>query len=230
MKALLGFIIIGLIATPVTAKEWTFREAKRALEALYKDNSTSFYCGCDYQRQERTDKPGKTRLEPDLNSCGYTPRKNASRAQRIEWEHIVPASHYGKHMQCWKDGGRKNCKKDKKYNKLASDMHTLVPSIGEANGDRSNFKFGMLEGERRQYGRCDFEIDFKARIVEPAPNVRGDIARAYLYMADEYNIRLSKQQRQLFGAWHKTDPVDRWERTKNKRVQRLQGKANPYIQ
>jgi deoxyribonuclease-1 len=34
----------------------------------------------------------------------------------------------------------------------------LVPSIGEINGDRSNYKFSMIGSEERQYGACDFEV------------------------------------------------------------------------
>lgn len=45
----------------------------------------------------------------EKRSCGYTPRKNANRAQRIEWEHIVPAWVIGHQRQCWQKGGRKNC-------------------------------------------------------------------------------------------------------------------------
>lgn len=49
-------------------------------------------------------------------------------------------------------------------------------------------------------------------------------------MSDKYNINLSKQERNMMEVWHKQDPVDKWERAKNKRVEKLQGNANPYIQ
>jgi len=58
----------------------------------------------------------------DRNSCGYVPRneltkkgKENERANRIEWEHIMPAENFGKHLTCWKDGGRKACSKDKTF-------------------------------------------------------------------------------------------------------------------
>ena len=108
-------------------------------------------------------------------------------------------------------------------------MHNLVPSIGEVNGDRSNFKYGMIEGESRRYGACDFEIDFKAKRAEPAPTIRGDIARIYFYMRDRYQLNISRQQTQLFEAWSKDDPVDEWERIKNQKGMTIQGNANPYI-
>lgn len=45
----------------------------------------------------------------DLASCGYQVRKQQNRAERIEWEHIVPAWVFGHQRQCWQQGGRKNC-------------------------------------------------------------------------------------------------------------------------
>lgn len=112
---------------------------------------------------------------------------------------------------------------------MESDLYNLVPAIGEVNGDRSNFKFGMIVGEKRMYGRCDVEIDFKSKRAEPKPDVRGDIARVYFYMRDRYGINLSKQQKQLFIAWNKSDPIDDWEIKKNKMVLDIQGNGNPYI-
>lgn len=60
-------------------------------------------------------------------------------------------------------------------------------------------------------------------------DIKGDIARIYFYMSDRYNINLSKQERKLLEAWNKLDPVDEWEKLKNKRVLRLQGNGNKYI-
>lgn len=94
----------------------------------------------------------------------------------------------------------------------------LVPAIGEINGNRSNYSFTALEGEPRVYGTCDFEVDFKARKAEPAPEVRGDIARIYFYMQDTYDLQISDKQIQLFTAWDKEDPIDDWEREKLKRI------------
>lgn len=108
-------------------------------------------------------------------------------------------------------------------------MHNFAPFLGEVNGDRANYKYGVILGEKRVYGSCDIEINFKTKTAEPAPNVRGDIARIYLYMSDRYGTRLSKQQRKLMLDWSKQDPVDAWERRKSSRIMRAQGKVNEYI-
>lgn len=49
-------------------------------------------------------------------------------------------------------------------------------------------------------------------------------------MSDRYNVRLSKQETKMMKAWDRLDPISSWERTKNKRVQKLQGNNNKYIQ
>lgn len=207
----------------------SFYKAKKVSTKIYQDNQQSFYCGCDYKGKLKANKKSK-RLTPDWSTCGYVPRKNKNRASRIEWEHVMPAHHFGHQRQCWQKGGRKACRKDPVFKKMEADLHNLVPAIGEVNGDRSNYKFGMLEGEKRAYGSCDVEIYFKGKRVEPRPEVRGDIARIYFYMRDEYNLKISRMQTKLFNAWSKTDPVDDWERLKNKRVKSIQGKGNPYVQ
>lgn len=190
---------------------------------MYRDeHQQTFYCGCDYHNK------GK-KLIPDLNSCGYQVRKQQKRAHRIEWEHIVPAWHFGHQMQCWQDGGRKACKKIAKFKQMEGDMHNLVPAIGEVNGDRSNYGFSEWNGLPTQYGQCEMLVDFKARKVQPPQQSRGPIARAYLYMQQQYNFKLSKQDKQLYQAWNKRFPSTRWECKKNDKVKALQGNANPFI-
>ncbi|AHF68048.1 deoxyribonuclease I [Pseudomonas cichorii JBC1] len=107
----------------------TFSEAKKIAWGLYAPQATEFYCGCKY-----------TGKQVDLAGCGYVPRKNANRAKRIEWEHIVPAWQIGHQRQCWQDGGRKNCaKNDDIYKRAEADLHNLVPSIGEVYPRESRF-------------------------------------------------------------------------------------------
>ena len=225
-------VVIGLLlmvpAWVMAAHPSSFYKAKKIATKIYLDNQTSFYCGCTYRAKQKANKKGK-RLTPDWDSCGYQPRKNNNRARRIEWEHVMPAHHFGHQLQCWQKGGRKACKKDPIFRKMEADLHNLVPAIGEVNGDRSNYKFGMLEGEKRAYGICDVEINFKAKRVEPKPDVRGDIARIYFYMSKQYNLRMSKQQKKLFETWSKSDPVDELELIKNKRVIKIQGIGNSFI-
>jgi len=78
---------------------------------------------------------------------------------------------------------QKHSKTFKTFKNMEGALHNLVPAIGEVNADRSNLKYGLIDNEVRVYVQCDAEADFnfKDRIFEPAPNVRGNIARTYLY-------------------------------------------------
>lgn len=199
-----------------------FSEAKRLLANIYQDHQQTFYCGCDYFKR------GK-KLIPDLPSCGYQVRKQLKRASRIEWEHVVPAWNFGHQMKCWQNGGRRACKKNKHFAKMEGDMHNLVPSIGEVNGDRSNYRFSDWNGTATKYGQCDIVIDFKGRKVQPPQQSKGQIARTYFYMADQYSLTLSKQDRKLFRAWNRQFPSTAWECEKNRRIKAQQGNLNQFI-
>ncbi len=203
----------------------SFSKAKKIAVKIYQDNPTSFYCGCDI---EWNGSKGK----PQLESCGYQVRKQQKRASRIEWEHVVPAWQAGHQLQCWQEGGRKNCTRNNKQFKLMeADLHNLTPTIGEVNGDRSNFNFTQWNGFKgASYGACEMQVNFKERKAMPPVRARGAIARTYLYMSQQYNFRLSSSQRKLMLAWNKTYPVDEWECIRNQRIQDIQGNSNPFVQ
>ena len=200
-----------------------FQQAKTFAAAINADAPGSFYCGCKITWQ------GKKGI-PDLNSCGYQVRKNANRATRIEWEHVMPAWEFGHQRQCWQDGGRKNCNKDPDYRRIETDLHNLQPAVGEVNGDRGNFAYSQWNGSEKQYGQCEMKIDFKLKQAEPPARARGAIARTYFYMRDQYHLRISRQQTQLFTAWDKLYPVTPWECERDQRIVRVQGNHNPYVQ
>ncbi|MGL5047517.1 MAG: endonuclease [Shewanella sp.] len=119
---------LSLPASALVSHSSSFSQAKTKSQALYAGSrqgtlpAVSFYCGCDIQIK------GKS-WKPDLASCGYQVRKQEARANRIEWEHIVPAWEFGHQLQCWQKGGRKNCATNSnEFNKMEADMHNLVPA------------------------------------------------------------------------------------------------------
>ncbi len=210
-----------------------FAKAKRAMVKVFRDRRTTFYCGCQFQDDGRV----------DWASCGYVPRANSKRARRIEWEHVVPAHAFGQSFPSWRLGhpscvnskgkaykGRRCARKvSPLFRRMESDLFNLQPAIGEVNADRSNYSMAELEGEDREYGKCDVEI--RERKVEPRPSIRGDIARTYLYMDTVYPGRgiIGTKRRKLFDAWAKADPVDAWERTRIRRIEKVQGNRNSIV-
>lgn len=141
----------------------------------------------------------------------------------------MPAEKFGRDLPCWKKGGRKACKNDISFNEMQADMHNLVPSIGEINNDRSNYKFAEKTARKNIYGNCEFEINQKLKEVYVKPDIKGDIARIYLYMSDKYNIPLSKSELKMMKEWNIKNPTSAWEKIKNERVFRLQGNRNYFI-
>jgi Endonuclease I len=87
----------------------------------------------------------------------------------------------------------------------------------------------MIEGEPRQFGSCDLEIE--DRKIEPRPDIRGVIARTYFYMDAAYPGRgvIPEKNRKLFEAWDREDPVGAWEREQVRRIEPLQGNTNPFV-
>jgi deoxyribonuclease-1 len=227
MRLILLFApLLTLLLSPyaVSAPPSSFSKAKREAVKIYHDHPVSFYCGCEIKWQ------GK-KGTPQLEACGYQVRKQQRRASRIEWEHVVPAWQFGHQRQCWQNGGRKNCSKnDKPFRLMEADLHNLTPAIGEVNGDRSNYNFSQWNGiDGVSYGACEMQVNFKQRRVMPPARARGAIARTYLYMAQQYGFRLSKQQQNLMQAWNNSYPVSTWECTRDARISKVQGNHNPFV-
>ncbi len=225
-----SLLLLPLLLAPLSAYSLSFSQfhqnnfaQAKVVASQINADAPDFYCGCKINWQ------GKKGV-PDLESCGYQIRKNANRARRVEWEHVVPAWEFGHQRQCWQNGGRKNCAKDPDYRRIESDLHNLQPAIGEVNGDRSNFQYSQWNGGESQYGQCAMKIEFKQKRAEPPVRARGAIARTYFYMRDRYQLRLSRQQTQLFNAWDKLYPVSAWECERDNRIARVQGNHNPYVQ
>lgn len=219
-----NFLFILLVVPTLAYSAQNFNTAKKKLTQLYKLNpdQTTFYCGCNFNFN---DKLGLV----DFSKCGYEPRKNKIRASRIEWEHVLPAENFGRHLLCWRKGGRKECKKDVVFNQMEGDIHNLQPSIGEINNDRSNYQYSQFTKEFFQYGLCKSAVDFKGRRFQPREEIRGVIARTYFYMSDKYKINLSSSDYKLMTAWNKMYPPKKWECQRNKLIKQIQGNENKFI-
>ena len=158
-------------------------------------------------------------------------RFSSPHGRGINVEHVFPMSWVTKALNC---GTRKQCRqKSDVFNLIEADLHNLYPARTDVNADRSSFRFGEVAGESRHYGQaCDFEVNRHRRVVEPAPDVRGDIARSMFYMVHRYRgrgLELFKKQAQLLANWHKLDPPNDQERARNNQIEVLQGNSNPFI-
>jgi deoxyribonuclease-1 len=220
-----------------SSRSFSFARAQnRAKKKIYAGHLVSLFCGCPI---------GPSRVI-DNSTCGYKPRDKTRDTARAVWKHVVPMKMAAKHLDCWRgddpscvDAKGKTLKKRKcctlagvspQYERMESDLQNIAPTIDELNKDRKDFTPGIVEGEKREYGACDFEIDASQKTFEPAESIRGDIARIYLYMADTYGMKLKAKERDILLQWHKKDPPDKWEKERNQRIREVQKVGNPFIE
>jgi len=193
----LGWITAGAAQEP----EW-LRHYKHALHLLwsqvYPRGGETLYCGVP-----------------------FGPEKGSG----INAEHVLPMAWVTRALGC---GTRSRCRETSpRFNRIETDLHNIFPTLSRINKARGAHRYGMLSGERRDYGNCDFEVD--AHQAEPRPRVRGDIARAMFYMSSRYGIRIHARQGALLKRWSAEDPPDAGERRRNRRIARVQGNRNAYI-
>ena len=113
---------------------------------------------------------------------------------------------------------------------MEADLYNLVPAVGAINAVISNYSFiDGLQIFAPQFGSCDLKII--DRKIEPQDNIKGDIARIFMYMDASYPNRgiLGKQRKRLMQAWSKLDPVSKEECAINDKKKEIQGNDNIFV-
>lgn len=208
-----------------------FHDAKKLAIRVHKDHQTTIYCPCTFS--------GKT---IDLKSCGYLVHKDAKRAARLEWEHVVPAEAFGQSFKEWREGsevchkksgkgfkGRKCAETNPEFQRMEADLYNLWPIVGELNGLRSNYSMAQIAGAAMTFGGCKVKI--ADRKFEPMDEFKGIVARDYMYMDVNYPGHgvISEKNRKLFEAWNKSYPVTQWECERAGRIKKIQGNENQIL-
>jgi endonuclease I len=125
-----------------------------------------------------------------------------------------------------------------------ADLHQLQPADIEINGRRGNYGYGELSheawrtpvGPTGEFSRLGTDASGET-VFEPRASVRGDIARGLLYFYTRYDddrpadFTLASFQHELptLLKWNHDDPVDEPERTRNDRIDAIQGNRNPFV-
>ena len=166
-------------------------------------------------------------LYPDGGEGRYCGDRFGRRDRDYNVDHVFPMSWVTRALRC---GDRQACRRNsRRFNDIESDMHNMYPARKDLNQARGSYRFDEIDGERRVERGCDLEIDHRGRRVEPRPASRGNVARAMLYMADTYDLPLYERQRRLLLEWHRDDPVDDFERWRERRIGELQGRRNHWV-
>lgn len=140
---------------------------------------------------------------------------------------------------------------------MNSDVHHIFASDGYVNGKRSSYPYGVVgsatftSSNGSRLGSASTGLGFTGTVFEPIDEFKGDIARAYFYMATRYenvigswqgnstsaDAILNGSSGQVFEnwtlnmlkSWHQQDPVSQKELDRNEAAYSHQGNRNPYI-
>lgn len=172
-----------------------------------------------------------------VRACDLCPPE----ARKVKWMNIVPAKRLAsgrlchEHKICLDRHGKpyrglRCCrKKDEKFIAMEHDLHNIVPE--DPRLARLNIGYTLIDNQPSNMAFvCDVRIDHKTKTLQPPPQSRGQIARAYLYMSDHYQLELSEQERALFLKWHTQHPPTAWEQEKNIEIFAHQNTRNHWVE
>jgi endonuclease I len=173
---------------------------------------------------------GKDRYNFKLgsNQCGVY----SSEGDCYNREHIIPQSSFNS------------------ASPMVSDVHFIPPTDGKVNGMRSNYPHGSVATVKwtskngSKLGTSAIK-GYTGLIFEPIDEFKGDIARMYFYFATCYENKVANFDYDMFNGtsnqvftdafknmllhWHKLDPVNEREKTRNEAIFNRQGNRNPFI-
>ena len=138
---------------------------------------------------------------------------------------------------------------------MRSDVHHLFATDGYVNGRRSNNPYGNVSSASwtsRNGSRLGSEssAQFNGPVFEPIDEFKGDLARAYFYIATRYESQIANWQGNgnadsvlngtsdqvfddwqltLLKQWHELDPVSQKEQDRNQAAFEYQGNRNPFV-
>jgi len=200
------------------------------LQSFYTDTNLSLIV---YIYEKKFPYKSSLTLQLGMDQSPYEGSKYVARGQKIEWEHIVPASWFitaddfirdvyeNGHEKCeTKSGdkykGRKCAEKvSVLFNQMEADMYNLVPVIGALNALRVDKPYGIIDGEPREFGDT-LDIEINKSTIEVMESKRGNVARVMLYMNKKYNIQFPDHNNtvEILNQWSEDDPEDDWEKKK----------------
>lgn len=114
-----------------------------------------------------------------------------------------------------------------------SDLHHLFPTDSEMNSHRSSLHFGEVKSPTEPL-KCPIakigHSTINGEIVfEPPHDHKGRVARAILYFATRYQMKISDPEEVTLKKWNHDYPVDADEYQRNDTIEQAQGDRNPFI-
>jgi len=199
-----------VLAAPPVMPVTSEKKAHQILQKIYQQQPFTFFCHHPFQNTP-------------IQWIPVIPYPQLAQS-RLCYQALLCVDSHGKPYK-----GLRCCQKvDDTFKKMRLDLHNLIPENAMLKQPR-HFRYGIIASGSKENHSCNYYFDKKQKILEPAPHLRGQIARTILYMHDTYHIALSADEIHLYFAWHKQYPVTPWERERNQRIREIQGNSNPYI-
>ena len=198
-------ISVGILASfSVTADGQTkIDDPKKAMkdifwDDLYSNGGESFFCNQPFE--------GKTR--------------------RITAGHIYNTQRIIDHYDC---GTKSRCRRSNTdYKYAASDLHNIYPISPRVELNRRSSRYAELPNNKDQFPNLNCSYKSYFQTVEPADEIKGNIARIIFYMHDSYDLPILDGV-QMLMEWNESDPVDQQEIDRNILVEKIQGNRNRFI-
>jgi endonuclease I len=142
-------------------------------------------------------------------------------------------------------------------NPMNTDVHHIFPTDGYVNSKRSSYPYGEVSSSTYSsqngslVGSGTSAQGYTSTVFEPIDEFKGDLARAYFYMATRYeniitgwennstysDAVLNGSSDQVFESWmlallkkwHNQDPVSQKELDRNIAAEAYQGNRNPFV-
>jgi len=195
------------------------RPLTATLYQIYQPHRLTFFC----------EQPFSSKGEVLIRSCDTCSPTRAT----IQWIPIVPFPVLAQHLPCYREKicvnrqgqrfkGLRCCETHPIYQKMRADLYNFVPEITALKQQRKHYTFGEITTKPFASPKaCHFYVDKKMKMVEPAPYLRGMIARTYLHMQETYHFPLDPKERNRFLTWAQQYPPTAWEEERKRRIQAL---------
>lgn len=154
----------------------------------------------------------------------YCDKAFTSKTPLMGESYVYSTSWIKDHLQC---GTARQCKRESpKYLEILSDLHNIVPADSYFDFKRKTSSFGTVP-ESVEANECGIRKSFN--VIEPANNIKGDIARIIVYMHTTYDLPLKQPINELI-QWNELDPPSPEELERNKKIAEIQGQGNVYVE
>ena len=206
--------------------------ARNEMKQVYLESgqTKTLYCGCFFDKQKQ--------VYPNI--CDFVPKRRRIKHEKkiLKWVHAMPRSAFAASMNCWEksictrtDGskfkGTDCCSNlSPKFKSMESDMHNLIPTFDWFLETKNDSYESVQFGGMGEYKMC---VNGDITPKEPTTEVRGNLARAYLYMSFQYRIPIQDELEDRLRVWHLQDLPDEAENRRNSLIELVQENRNPFI-